>query len=343
MTTAPSDIVELVKRLRETHPADAGSYGSAIREEAADRLEAQQAELASLEAYSGQMSGALRDAKAEIERLSTPSPVAPWQGVETAPIRRVPVIAVFSEKYDREVEWAVLTEDGWYAANPDGSPINGCPAPVMWCYSPLPLPPSPPDAKSEIVSPSKGVTEEELAQVIYEAVCASTDPGVSAWYRSIDRPEFLVAARAVLELFGKSEKLKPSSPAASQKEGSPASPIACENNGGDADHPRSELQEALDFLDKIEGSGYGGMAEFEIARRGLQVALSRFSGGNNAANEIGIDTARPRDGSAALRAQGGACPCCNRTFADMARHMKTKHPDFDPNKVVDIATAKKKA
>jgi hypothetical protein len=24
----------------------------------------------------------------------------------------------------------------------------------------------------------------------------------------------------------------------------------------------------------------------------------------------------------------GVCPCCKRTFADVARHMKTKHPDF---------------
>jgi hypothetical protein len=40
--------------------------------------------------------------------------------------------------------------------------------------------------------------EQALARVIYEAVCASTDPGVSLWYRSIDRTEFLIAARAVL-------------------------------------------------------------------------------------------------------------------------------------------------
>ena len=38
--------------------------------------------------------------------------------------------------------------------------------------------------------------DEKLARVIYEALCASTDPGISAWYRSIDRPEFLIAARA---------------------------------------------------------------------------------------------------------------------------------------------------
>jgi len=28
------------------------------------------------------------------------------------------------------------------------------------------------------------------------------------------------------------------------------------------------------------------------------------------------------------RAAKGVCPCCNRQFADMARHMATKHPAF---------------
>ena len=27
------------------------------------------------------------------------------------------------------------------------------------------------------------------------------------------------------------------------------------------------------------------------------------------------------------RASGGVCPCCNRSFVQLARHMKTKHPD----------------
>lgn len=29
------------------------------------------------------------------------------------------------------------------------------------------------------------------------------------------------------------------------------------------------------------------------------------------------------------RVKQGVCPCCNRTFSDLARHVKTKHPDFD--------------
>lgn len=30
------------------------------------------------------------------------------------------------------------------------------------------------------------------------------------------------------------------------------------------------------------------------------------------------------------RAKAGVCPCCNRTFQQLARHMKSQHPDFDP-------------
>lgn len=31
------------------------------------------------------------------------------------------------------------------------------------------------------------------------------------------------------------------------------------------------------------------------------------------------------------RIAGGACPCCNRTFENLGRHMATKHPDFATN------------
>lgn len=41
------------------------------------------------------------------------------------------------------------------------------------------------------------------------------------------------------------------------------------------------------------------------------------------------------------RASAGTCPCCNRTFSNMAQHMKTKHPEFDP-KVVDLGAEKAK-
>lgn len=33
------------------------------------------------------------------------------------------------------------------------------------------------------------------------------------------------------------------------------------------------------------------------------------------------------------RAKAGVCPCCNRTFKQLARHMESKHPDFEPEAV----------
>lgn len=29
-----------------------------------------------------------------------------------------------------------------------------------------------------------------------------------------------------------------------------------------------------------------------------------------------------------IRVAHGVCPCCNRSFTNVARHMKTKHPDY---------------
>jgi hypothetical protein len=35
------------------------------------------------------------------------------------------------------------------------------------------------------------------------------------------------------------------------------------------------------------------------------------------------------------RAKAGVCPCCNRTFQQLARHMATKHPTFTPMELED--------
>ena len=42
------------------------------------------------------------------------------------------------------------------------------------------------------------------------------------------------------------------------------------------------------------------------------------------------------------RASAGVCPCCNRTITQLARHMKTKHPDFVAENVVHLAAAKRR-
>lgn len=44
------------------------------------------------------------------------------------------------------------------------------------------------------------------------------------------------------------------------------------------------------------------------------------------------------------RAKAGVCPCCNRTVSQLAAHMKTKHPEFDPKVAnFDDEKAKRKA
>lgn len=50
------------------------------------------------------------------------------------------------------------------------------------------------------------------------------------------------------------------------------------------------------------------------------------SANRRAAAQKGVVTRMKR------RAQAGVCPCCNRTFQDLARHMAAKHPDFSEEK-----------
>lgn len=38
------------------------------------------------------------------------------------------------------------------------------------------------------------------------------------------------------------------------------------------------------------------------------------------------------------RAKAGVCPCCNRTFVALARHMASKHPEFTPIEIEQVPT-----
>jgi hypothetical protein len=38
------------------------------------------------------------------------------------------------------------------------------------------------------------------------------------------------------------------------------------------------------------------------------------------------------------RARAGVCPCCKRTFKQLAAHMANKHPEFSPNPDGDLPT-----
>jgi hypothetical protein len=43
------------------------------------------------------------------------------------------------------------------------------------------------------------------------------------------------------------------------------------------------------------------------------------------------------------RATAGTCPCCNRTFANMAEHMKHQHPQFVADEGAKIVPIKRRA
>jgi hypothetical protein len=58
--------------------------------------------------------------------------------------------------------------------------------------------------------------------------------------------------------------------------------------------------------------------------RAARLAASRDQAEASARAYKGVATRARR------RASAGVCPCCNRTFQQLARHMKTKHPDFEP-------------
>lgn len=41
------------------------------------------------------------------------------------------------------------------------------------------------------------------------------------------------------------------------------------------------------------------------------------------------------------RSAAGTCPCCQRTFANMAQHMKTQHPEFVKTSGANVVALKK--
>ncbi len=69
-------------------------------------------------------------------------------------------------------------------------------------------------------------------------------------------------------------------------------------------------------------------------RDGLKQDQARLEE-ENAAARLALDVARDRMQKAEVankrlkkRASAGTCPCCSRTFANMAEHMKKQHPAF---------------
>jgi len=76
---------------------------------------------------------------------------------------------------------------------------------------------------------------------------------------------------------------------------------------------------------------YTGEREVDIERRKRQLAEqdnARLAGEaarhNRARIKAEADLRQHR-----RRTKAGLCPCCNRSFVNMQRHMKTQHPDYN--------------
>lgn len=84
--------------------------------------------------------------------------------------------------------------------------------------------------------------------------------------------------------------------------------------------------------------GYNGPSEEQRARERAEAKARRATERANAERDLRIDTEhrlRAQKGAttrAKKRHANGICPCCNRSFANVRRHMETQHPDYDPAK-----------
>lgn len=78
------------------------------------------------------------------------------------------------------------------------------------------------------------------------------------------------------------------------------------------------------------GWGFGGETEAQRLKKQLEVererrerALADANHERHRANALKGHLTRLRN-----RVGNGVCPCCNRTFQNLARHIKKKHPEF---------------
>ena len=81
------------------------------------------------------------------------------------------------------------------------------------------------------------------------------------------------------------------------------------NGPSEEEKLRKELERERDRSGRIASQ----RDQLEASLRGERIAKSRFK------NE--------RD-RLKMRVAHGVCPCCNRTFKQLSRHMETKHPEF---------------
>ena len=91
------------------------------------------------------------------------------------------------------------------------------------------------------------------------------------------------------------------------------------------------------------GENRAEKAEKELSRARQQLAQAQDEK-RDAERQAETEATMRRTADAAVkrlrkRASAGTCPCCNRTFGNMATHMKRQHPEFVAENVVRLKSA----
>lgn len=82
---------------------------------------------------------------------------------------------------------------------------------------------------------------------------------------------------------------------------------------------------------------FTGLSEAERLRKELEAAQGRIATANSRVEFYRRESEMQKRSRAAAKGQltkiknriaKGVCPCCNRSFEDVARHMASKHPDY---------------
>lgn len=73
--------------------------------------------------------------------------------------------------------------------------------------------------------------------------------------------------------------------------------------------------------------------ELAAAKQREETEKARRQQAENAVRQTSEDLRKEKASKDRLkkRIKNGVCPCCHRTVSQLARHMKTKHPDFAVN------------
>lgn len=97
---------------------------------------------------------------------------------------------------------------------------------------------------------------------------------------------------------------------------------------------RRQRDHARFYCPSGHGMSYNGPSDIEKLKREKAEAENRLQAQINEARHAQLVAEKERDSERRKRRKvekrvaGGACPCCNRTFGDLAAHMKCKHKEF---------------